>query len=81
VLACVLRQIWFNILMHIYRCGITPPRGPQRELEGIGWSYAPLLTGEVLAGLAIDNAAFDLELCDVTGDGAAVPFFVNGAAA
>ncbi|MBF3202530.1 hypothetical protein HKW80_37625, partial [Pseudomonas aeruginosa] len=58
-----------------------PPPGPQRELEGFGWSYAPLLTGEVLAGLPIDNAAIHLELSDVTGDGAAVPFFVNGAAA
>lgn len=81
VQASGLRQQSFLILMPIYRSGITPPPGPQRELEGFGWSYAPLLTGEVLAGLPIDNAAIHLELSDVTGDGAAVPFFVNGAAA
>ncbi|MCR3764272.1 CHASE domain-containing protein, partial [Pseudomonas aeruginosa] len=62
VQASGLRQQSFLILMPIYRSGTTPPAGAQRELEGFGWSYAPLLTSEVLAGLPIAGDVAELQV-------------------
>lgn len=41
----------FLILLPVYRGGATPPNPEARWEAGIGWSYAPLVIGDALAGL------------------------------
>src|SRR3989338_8411504 len=56
----------FLILMPLYRNGITPDTAEAREAQVFGWSYAPLITDEVLSGIRPTEEAVSLELADVT---------------
>ncbi|MDH2436202.1 CHASE domain-containing protein [Pokkaliibacter sp. MBI-7] len=56
----------FLILMPIYRDPATPATEAERLSKGWGWSYAPLLMTDVLAGLELDPDKLHLELFDVT---------------
>ena len=56
----------FLILMPIYRDAVTPPTEAERMQQGFGWSYAPLLTEEVLSGLRLDQQTTYLRLRDIT---------------
>lgn len=67
----------FLILMPIYRGWDTPESESERLELGIGWSYAPLITEEILASLPIDPALQLIELIDVTDASAPVSFFSN----
>ncbi|WP_175254060.1 PAS domain S-box protein [Pseudomonas sp. BMW13] len=66
----------FLILLPIYKGWATPTTVQEREKEAIGWSYAPLVTEEVLGGL-VDSAAVDFTLQDVTSSNSKeeAPFF------
>ncbi|WP_201787427.1 PAS domain S-box protein [Pseudomonas sp. BMS12] len=56
----------FLILMPIYRDAVTPSSPAERMNKGFGWSYAPLLTEDVLSGLRLDNTTLHLRLRDIT---------------
>lgn len=56
----------FLILLPIYRGAVTPTTLEARMAQGIGWSYAPLLTEEVLQGLTLDREGLHLQLSDIT---------------
>lgn len=56
----------FLILLPIYRGAVTPSTVEARMAKGIGWSYAPLLTEEVLQGLHLDRDGLHLQLSDIT---------------
>lgn len=65
----------FLILQPIYRTGTIPATAQLREQEAFGWSYAPLVIDEILAGLNLAQQSTKLELVDVTDSHAAVPFY------
>ncbi|QYK01254.1 PAS domain S-box protein [Shewanella psychrotolerans] len=65
----------FLILMPIYRSGSTPSTIEARKAEGFGWSYAPLVTNEVLAGLELTLQTTKLNLIDVTQADDPINFF------
>lgn len=56
----------FLILLPIYRAAVTPDTPAERMKQGIGWSYAPLLTEEVLQPLKVDQEGLHLQLSDIT---------------
>ncbi|MGE6531013.1 CHASE domain-containing protein [Pseudomonas sp. NPDC077382] len=67
----------FLILMPIYRGGVTPDTVPAREAQAFGWSYAPLITNEVLSGLRLREQAISLELRDITDPANRVVFYTS----
>ncbi|WP_434931027.1 PAS domain S-box protein [Shewanella sp. HL-SH5] len=56
----------FLILMPMYRTAATPLTPETRKMEAYGWSYAPLVTDEVLSGLDLHQQTAQLTLTDVT---------------
>ncbi|AEG09441.1 multi-sensor hybrid histidine kinase [Shewanella baltica BA175] len=65
----------FLILQPIYRT-ISVPKTPQERLAaGYGWSYAPLVTNEVLTGLALNQKMTKLLLSDITQTERPISFF------
>ncbi len=56
----------FLFLLPIYREATLPATQHDRESMLIGWSYAPLLMQEVMAGIHFDNDNGHLSLQDVT---------------
>ncbi|WP_298189394.1 PAS domain S-box protein [uncultured Pseudomonas sp.] len=56
----------FLIYLPIYRTGTTPETEAERLQQGFGWSYAPLLTEQVLSGLPLSTRDVDLRLRDIT---------------
>lgn len=71
----------FLILMPIYRTWATPATEEERMKEAIGWSYAPLITEEVLAKLTIDRTLFNISLTDVTEASQPVHFYSSSSEA
>jgi len=71
----------FLILMPIYRDALTPDSPAERERQTFGWSYAPLLTEEVLRGLALQSEGLRLRLRDITQPDRHEPFYESPAAA
>jgi PAS domain S-box-containing protein len=67
----------FLILMPIYSTGVVPESEESRNQYGFGWSYAPLITGEVLENLNIDPEYHYIELTDVTEPENTEVFFTN----
>lgn len=65
----------FLILLPIYRDSVTPDTLAARMAQGIGWSYAPLLTEEVLQGLTLDRKGLHLQLSDITDPEQPLGFF------
>ncbi|MGP0174778.1 CHASE domain-containing protein [Pseudomonas sp. NCHU5208] len=65
----------FLILLPIYRGAVTPDTVAERMEKGIGWSYAPLLSEEVLRGLKLDREGLHLQLSDITDADQPVNFF------
>ena len=65
----------FLILLPIYRGSLTPDTVEARMAKGIGWSYAPLLTEEVLQGLKLDREGLHLLLSDITDSEQPLTFF------
>ncbi|MFG0928122.1 PAS domain S-box protein [Pseudomonas sp. CJQ_8] len=65
----------FLFLLPIYRTGNTPDTVAERVAQGFGWSYAPLLTEEVLTGLPLPSDGIRLHLRDVTDAAAPVQFY------
>jgi PAS domain S-box-containing protein len=69
----------FLILMPIYRNGTTPTTTEAREAEAFGWSYAPLVTNEVLIGLDLYQKTTKLQLSDITQLNNPIPFYETDA--
>lgn len=67
----------FLILMPIYSTNAVPATEELRDKFGFGWSYAPLITDDVLSGLGINSDYFQIELSDVTEPGNSEVFFHN----
>jgi len=63
--------------MPIYSTGAVPESEGSRDQYGFGWSYAPLITGEVLANLNIHPEYHHIELTDVTEPENTEVFFSN----
>jgi len=59
----------FLILLPVFRGSQVPATEEARERATFGWTYAPLLMEEVLAGLAVKRDAVHLRLYDVTEAG------------
>lgn len=75
VQAMGLAQQSFLILMPIYRDGVTPDTVEARETQAFGWSFAPLITDEVLSEIRPPQQAVSLELRDVTDPAQRVVFY------
>ena len=67
----------FLIMMPIYRTVTTPATSNEREKAGFGWSYAPLLTEEVLGALHLESDTFHISLSDITATQQAKPFYTS----
>lgn len=65
----------FLFLLPIYRTVTTPDTVSERLAQGFGWSYAPLLTEDVLTGLPLPSDGVRLELRDATDPAAPVQFY------
>ncbi|MGI2153685.1 PAS domain S-box protein [Shewanella oncorhynchi] len=65
----------FLILLPIYRTNSVPDTKEKRLSEAYGWSYAPLVTNEVLTGLSINPHMTQLRLSDVTDIKSPIHFF------
>lgn len=65
----------FLMLMPVYEGGVLPESVEAREARCLGWSYAPLLAAEVMAGLQPDPRQLRMRLADATEPGEPVPFF------
>ena len=61
----------FLLLMPIYRTGLTPATETERRAQAFGWSYAPLLMEEVLAGIPINDTKVHITLTDIAHKGGA----------
>lgn len=70
----------FLILLPIYLDTKVPATVEERERQAFGWTYAPLLTEEVLRGLALQDDYFSLNLFDITNPEHRDPFFRSAAA-
>lgn len=67
----------FLILMPMYATVNVPDSQAERDKYGFGWSYAPLITSEVLANLNINPNYYYIELSDTTEPENSELFFVN----
>ena len=65
----------FLILMPIYLTKYTPDTVELREKYAFGWSYAPLITEEILTGFNLDTSLTELTLTDVTANSKPIVFF------
>ncbi|PZE11103.1 two-component system sensor histidine kinase/response regulator [Pseudomonas sp. 57B-090624] len=69
----------FLMLMPIYQGVTVPGTVEERERQLVGWSYAPLLTEEVLDGLQVDAHSLQLRLRDITTPGSSDVFYESAA--
>jgi PAS domain S-box-containing protein len=65
----------FLILMPVYLTKYTPDSVEMREKNAFGWSYAPLITEEILTGFNLDTRLTDITLTDVTANSKPIVFF------
>ena len=65
----------FLILMPIYLTKYTPDTVEMREKNAFGWSFAPLITEEILTGFNLDPSLTDIVLTDVTANSKPIVFF------
>ncbi len=64
----------FLLMMPVYRPGLPLRTEAERERACVGWSYAPLVMGEVLKGLDLSGGDLTLQLSDLGDDGSTVFF-------
>ena len=69
----------FLLMMPIYRPNMPLRTEAERERACVGWSYAPLVMGEVLKGLDLSGGELTLQLTDLGSDDSAVFFESPGA--
>ncbi|MGL5665402.1 MAG: CHASE domain-containing protein, partial [Shewanella sp.] len=65
----------FLILLPVYRTNVVPATPEERLAQGFGWSYAPLVTTEILTGLSLHQKMTKLMLSDVTDEQQPINFF------
>ncbi|MFB2780452.1 PAS domain S-box protein [Shewanella mangrovisoli] len=65
----------FLILLPVYRTNVVPATPEERLAQGFGWSYAPLVTTEILTGLSLHQKMTKLVLSDVTDEQQPINFF------
>lgn len=66
----------FLLLLPVYRGAIAPEKPYDRARATLGWTYAPLLMQDVLAGLKAEQAGLLVSITDVT-DRNQVTFFTT----
>ncbi len=59
----------FLLLLPVYRGGTEPADEAGRVRATLGWTYAPLVIDEVLAGLDLRDGEFTISLLDAAGGG------------
>lgn len=67
----------FLILMPIYNSWKTPDTELERLQQGIGWSYAPLVTDEIMAELNLDLNRFTMKIFDISNLSSPFQFYSN----
>ena len=70
----------FLMLLPVYRPHLPLDTEADRELAGVGWSYAPLVMAEVLQGLGLSDGSVTFELTDL-GDDPSTAFYQSAGAA
>lgn len=63
------------LLLPVYRSGQPTSTPEERRAATLGWTYAPLLIDDVLAGLTSIDGEVALQLTDSGTDGSTEPFF------
>ena len=53
-------------LLPTYRRGAAPENIDEREIQGFGWSYAPLALSEVLADFGMAQLHYDIAITDIS---------------
>jgi PAS domain S-box-containing protein len=69
------QQQSFLILMPVYRDMVVPASVAAREQSAFGWSFAPLMIADVLAGLPGQNKSIHLSLSDISVPGQEMAFY------
>ena len=69
----------FLLLLPIYRPNLPLRTEAERERACVGWSYAPLVMGELLNNLDLSDGELTLRLTDLSGENTAVFFESPGA--
>ena len=69
----------FLVLLPIYRPNLPLRTEDQRERACVGWSYAPLVMGELLNKLDLSGGELTLRLTDLAGENSTVFFESPGA--
>jgi PAS domain S-box-containing protein len=64
VQATGLKERGFLLFLPVPRLGVPVATADQRRAATLGWSYAPLVIDEVLAGLDLDQATLSLAITD-----------------
>jgi PAS domain S-box-containing protein len=67
----------FLMLVPLYRGVATPATLDQRIAASLGWTYVPLVIGDVLEGLDVDDQMLHLEFSDVTAGGHGIAFYAG----
>lgn len=67
----------FLILLPVYRNGMPIETEADRERAAYGWTYAPLVIDEVMAGFDYKEGHFSLRIEDVKADGGIKTFFTS----
>jgi PAS domain S-box-containing protein len=71
----------FLLMLPIYRTGLPLRNEEERNRACVGWSFAPLVMGEVLKGLNFSGSDLKLQLADRGANGTTVFFESPGDAA
>lgn len=65
----------FLLLLPIYSGWVTPTTEKERWQQAIGWSFAPLLMEDILAGLNLDSRFYNLRLADIGDPARKIDFY------
>lgn len=67
----------FLVYLPVYREGMPMATPEQREAATAGWSYAPIVTDEVLDGIGVDQELFAFQVSQVLPDGTGDTFYTS----
>ena len=67
----------FLVFLPVYREGMPLATPEEREAATAGWSYAPIVTDEVLDGIGVDQGMFAFQVSQLLPDGTAETFYTS----
>ena len=67
----------FLVFLPVYREGMPLTTPEEREAATAGWSYAPIVTDEVLDGIGVDQELFAFQVSLVLPDGTGETFYTS----